>query len=480
MVMYVDTLNFQTWWCANSAWKMNLSATPGNSFALTGATQAAGAVATPTPGNVTEFFDSALNVPAAKDSNGNESQMVPVTTLAALTALVTVGTPVASPGAGTYSSSQSVTLTAANSTVIYYSLSTTPTCGTGTLYSGAIAITTTSTLQAIGCASQWLPSAVLSAAYTISAGTVGTPAASPGAGTYTSSQSVTLTAANSTSIYYSLTTTPTCGTGTLYSGAIAITATSTLQAIGCASGWTPSAVLSAAYTISGAGFSLISVNLAYGQSAFTSPVYPYGGTVAVNNAGAKVVVVVFSTNAHTGSTFTVTSSLGNTCSLPLAVQTATATANTGETIGIATCAATYSGTDSIVAQDTAHLVTSGVAIVALPYSDAGSAAADPSNSNLITGVGTSYGTNPVNTGSITPTVNGEVIVTGFDAASSGTTVDSGMTIVESLASNYGGTGANTELSVGALIQTSAAAINPAWGTDHIYHAPVAAIVSVKP
>lgn len=80
--------------------------------------------------------------------------------------------------------------------------------------------------------------------------TVGTPVASPGAGTYGSAQSVSLTATNSTSIYYSTTGTPSCApSGTLYTGVITVSVSETLQAIGCAVGYSPSSVLSAGYTI---------------------------------------------------------------------------------------------------------------------------------------------------------------------------------------------------------------------------------------
>jgi hypothetical protein len=65
-----------------------------------------------------------------------------------------VSTPVDSPGAGTYGSTQSVTIAATNSTSIRYTLDgSTPACpSTGTLYTGAFNISTTSTLKAIGCA----------------------------------------------------------------------------------------------------------------------------------------------------------------------------------------------------------------------------------------------------------------------------------------------------------------------------------------
>ena len=62
-------------------------------------------------------------------------------------------TPVDMPGGGTYSSTQSVTITDATATFILYTLDgSTPACpGTGTLYTGAFNISSTSTLKAIGC-----------------------------------------------------------------------------------------------------------------------------------------------------------------------------------------------------------------------------------------------------------------------------------------------------------------------------------------
>jgi hypothetical protein len=82
------------------------------------------------------------------------------------------------------------------------------------------------------------------------------PAASPAAGTYTSAQSVTLTASSSTGICYTADgTTPvcatptTCTTGTHYSSAISVSSSETIKAISCYADNTASAVSSNAYTI---------------------------------------------------------------------------------------------------------------------------------------------------------------------------------------------------------------------------------------
>jgi|GEM_PF-3294729 len=75
------------------------------------------------------------------------------------------------------------------------------------------------------------------------------PTASPAAGTYSSAQSVTLTASGASAIRYTTTgTDPTCTTGTVYSAAIAVPSTLTIKAVACY-GSTSSSVATFAYTI---------------------------------------------------------------------------------------------------------------------------------------------------------------------------------------------------------------------------------------
>ena len=74
----------------------------------------------------------------------------------------------------------------------------------------------------------------------VAVGTVSTPTASPDTGTYGTTQTETFAATNSTSIYYTNdgVTTPTCtGVGTLYTGGISTSVTTTYETIGCATGW---------------------------------------------------------------------------------------------------------------------------------------------------------------------------------------------------------------------------------------------------
>ncbi len=89
-----------------------------------------------------------------------------------------VATPTDSPGQGSYSSTQSVTLSdATGSAVICYTTDgSTPaaitpgTCSTGTTYSGAISVSTTTTVKAIGTKSGLVNSTVLTSVYTITTG----------------------------------------------------------------------------------------------------------------------------------------------------------------------------------------------------------------------------------------------------------------------------------------------------------------------
>jgi len=87
---------------------------------------------------------------------------------------IVVAAPTPSPAVGTYTSNQSVTLTASGSTAICYTVDgTTPgctnatTCSAGTLYSGAISVTSSKTVKSLACYSNNSAGPVASSAYTI-------------------------------------------------------------------------------------------------------------------------------------------------------------------------------------------------------------------------------------------------------------------------------------------------------------------------
>ncbi len=166
--------------------------------------------------------------------------------------VIVVATPTFSPAAGTYSSAQSVTITDATSgaTIYYTTNGSTPTTASS-VYSSAIPVSVTETLEALATHSGDTNSAVASAVYTISLPVVATPSFSPAAGTYSSAQSVTITDATSgATIYYTTNgSTPTTASS-VYSSAIPVSVTETLEALATHSGDTNSAVASAVYTIS--------------------------------------------------------------------------------------------------------------------------------------------------------------------------------------------------------------------------------------
>lgn len=108
--------------------------------------------------------------------------------------LGSVDTPVFTPSAGTYTSSQTVSLssTTGGTTIRYTTDGTDPTVRSK-IYSSPILLETTTQLKAQAFKGDYVASSVASGLYVIDWGTVDTPRLSPGSGTYTTSQTVTVT-----------------------------------------------------------------------------------------------------------------------------------------------------------------------------------------------------------------------------------------------------------------------------------------------
>ena len=165
--------------------------------------------------------------------------------------LPTASTPAFSPSPGTYSTTQTVTISdgTAGATIYYTTDGSTPT--TASVLNGTapinITVSSTTTLNALAVAYNYLNSTVASAVYTLQATT---PVFSPVAGTYSTTQTVTIsdsTAGNT--IYYTTDgSTPTTGSAT-YSAAITVSSTETLKAIAAAGTLANSTVGSAVYTL---------------------------------------------------------------------------------------------------------------------------------------------------------------------------------------------------------------------------------------
>jgi hypothetical protein len=219
------------------------------------------------------------------------------------------------PPAGTYTSQQSVTLTDPGATIYYTTDGSVPT-SSSTAYTNPIPVGTTTTIKAFATSLGLTDSSVVSAAYTIQAPPTQTPAPtfSPAGGSYTSPQSVTLTAAGAAIYYTTDGSTPTTSSNA-YSGAIAVSSTTTIKAIAIAPGMTASTVASATYTISPAqsetslvtGYALggqrlrsdfsgwVGMKLTVGSSSLT--VTSLGRLCIAGNAGTHTVKL---SNAGTG------------------------------------------------------------------------------------------------------------------------------------------------------------------------------------
>jgi hypothetical protein len=162
----------------------------------------------------------------------------------------TAATPTFSPAAGTYTSSQSVTISDSTSgaSVYFTTDGSTPTTAS-TRYTAPIAVSTTTTIKALAAASGYNNSSVAVATYTIQQ-TAATPTFSPAAGTYSVAQSVTINDSTSgATIYYTTDGSTPTTSSTKYTTPVSISATTTLKAIATATGFSTSAVATAVYTI---------------------------------------------------------------------------------------------------------------------------------------------------------------------------------------------------------------------------------------
>jgi hypothetical protein len=214
-----------------------------------------------TPTTASLVYSSALTISAtttlkafAKDTAGNSSAIQTVTyTLGASD--TTAPTVTASPAAGTYTSAQSITLSANETATIYYTLDgTTPTTAS-TIYSGPINIASTKTLQFIGKDTAGNTSTPVAATYTINipADTTAPVLTITPAATFTDTQTVTMSATDSSTftIWYTVDgTDPTAsGTKVQYSSPVTLTATTTVKAYAVDSANNASAVQTITYTL---------------------------------------------------------------------------------------------------------------------------------------------------------------------------------------------------------------------------------------
>ena len=165
-----------------------------------------------------------------------------------------VAAPVISPNGGAFEESQTVNITCATvDAKIYYTTDgSTPTATTGTLYSEPITLTETTTINAIAVKEGLQDSAVVTAVFakgTAEPEKVAAPVIAPSGGTFTDSQTVTITCATEgASIYYTTDGSTPSVSNTLYNAPITLTETTTLKAIAAKDGMAESTVATATFT----------------------------------------------------------------------------------------------------------------------------------------------------------------------------------------------------------------------------------------
>jgi alpha-tubulin suppressor-like RCC1 family protein len=170
--------------------------------------------------------------------------------------LGSVATPTFSPAAGTYTQAQTVTIaTTTAGAIIRYTLDGSDPTTVSPIFAAPLEVAATMTVKARAYKSEMSPSAVASAAYTIDTGAVAAPTITPGAGLYTTQQTVTIsTATGGATIHYTTTgADPTESDATITSGGtLTVDRAMVLKAKAWKSGMTASAVTRRDYLVSGA------------------------------------------------------------------------------------------------------------------------------------------------------------------------------------------------------------------------------------
>ena len=239
-----------------------------------------------------------VNIPAVVGANtayvgftggtGGSSASQKIETWTFVSTPPVVATPQIAPGSETFSGSISVMVTDTTSgAAIYYTTDgSVPTPGVGTtqLYSAAITLSGSATVNAIATASGYAISSVASAVYTLATLTpTPAPTFSPATGTYTSTQSVQLNDPGATIYYTTDGTTPTHSSA-VYSGAISVATTTTINAIGSAAGMADSGVRTAIFTINTSGTTAINFGAGFSGAAGVQ----FNGSASLNGAGLQL------------------------------------------------------------------------------------------------------------------------------------------------------------------------------------------------
>lgn len=206
-------------------------------------------------------------------------------------------TPTFSPSPGTFTSTQSITLADATAgAAIYFTMDGSTPTASSSLYSSAspISVSNTTTVKAIAIASGYTDSAVASGTYTINLPAAATPTFSPSPGSYGTAQSVSISDTTSgAAIYYTIdgTTPTTSSTQFSSSSPIAVTATTTIEAIAVASGYSQSAVATGTYTFPATGPSISVIESSNDETKLMAAQPDINFSSSASDAGTNTVVV---------------------------------------------------------------------------------------------------------------------------------------------------------------------------------------------
>ncbi len=243
-------------------------------------------------------------------------------------------TPTFSPAAGNYTSVQAVSIadTTAGASIYYTLDGSTPTAASSK-YTSPLTVASTTTVNAIAIASGFTNSAVASALYTITLPAATAPVYSPAPGTFTSTQTVTITDATSGAIiYYTLDGSSPTTASARYTAPLTVSATTTINSIASASGYNNSSVASGLFTINLPAASTPTFSPAAGTFTAAQTV-----TLADSTTGATIYYTLDGTTPTTAS---------NRYTAPLAVS-ATETIKAIATAANYTTSAVASGTVTI-------------------------------------------------------------------------------------------------------------------------------------
>jgi hypothetical protein len=243
-------------------------------------------------GNATNLTAATVAIETSTLSNPGSVTLPPYSVTAldyTTTGTATAATPTFTPAGGTYAAPQSVTIyDAISGATIYYTTNGTAPTTASTKYSGAISVNATETLEAIAVAAGYTNSPAVTATYTINVTTPTLPAPtfSLAGGSYTTSQSVSISDATAgTTIYYTTDGTAPTTASTKYTGAITISATETLKAIAVETGYTNSPAATATYTINVTTPTLPAPTFSLAGGSYTT-----AQTVTISDATASTTI----------------------------------------------------------------------------------------------------------------------------------------------------------------------------------------------